>query len=70
MRTTVPAQISAQLTKELSAWIASPETPYMVPTASHVVAKVEEYHDVQEGPAVEVVTVGGVVTGVPDGMQS
>lgn len=50
--------------------IASPETPYVAPTASQVVTEVVEYHDVQEGLAVEVVTVGGVVTAVPEGMQS
>ena len=53
--------------------IASPEIPYIAPTASQVVAEVVEYHDVQEGVAVEVVTVGvvgGVVMAVPEGIQS
>jgi hypothetical protein len=50
--------------------IASPETPYIFPTASHVVTEVVEYHDVQEGVAVEVVTVEVVGRVVSEGMQS
>jgi hypothetical protein len=57
----VPAQISPQLTNELAAWIAEPETPNWLPTASQVVLEGVTYMETQVEGRLEAVAVGAEV---------